>query len=503
MLASQVAAPQVTVRVSRSRAAVSAILLIATMAAAAFLRFSHLADKTFWYDECFSVQIARLDWWNFLRLMWRREANMALYYGVLRFWLLFGGSEAWIRALSVVFSVATLPVIYALGKRLFDSRVGLIAAVLLSVNVFHVRYAQEARSYAMVVFFCALSSLFFLRAIEEPSRKNWLWYVIASALAVYSHFFGGLLILGQWASLVFLRRDEIPWADFKRSARHFAIAVLPIVLFVITTGAGPIAWIPKTSASSIRWFLMVLTGLGGHLLEAAYALSCAIAVFFGILLLRRQGRSPESWHYFFPLSLLIMPLLLTLLISLARPMFLVRYLVICLPGLVLLAAAGIARLRFAVLMIAAVAVFALPSVRAVQTYYQHDFDLTRDDWRSATQYILHNARPGDAVVIHIAGGRMGYEFYRSIIKDAAGQPAIIFPPGEHPGYREYFQNIKPEQVAGLPHVPRLWVILDRNTTASGAPDIVTNYLRSILDRRYHHLTDQKFTEIEVLLYSDE
>ena len=102
--------------------------------AAAVLRFHALAAKTLWFDEGVSVAIARLDWHNFLRILWRREANMSLYYLLLHPWLYFGNSEAFVRGLSVVFALLTVPAIYFLGRRLFDSRAGLIAAALLSVN---------------------------------------------------------------------------------------------------------------------------------------------------------------------------------------------------------------------------------------------------------------------------------------------------------------------------------------------------------------------------------
>lgn len=52
------------------------LLLIAGLAAV--LRFHSLAAKSFWFDEGVSVAIARLDWYNFARLLWRREANMSL-----------------------------------------------------------------------------------------------------------------------------------------------------------------------------------------------------------------------------------------------------------------------------------------------------------------------------------------------------------------------------------------------------------------------------------------
>jgi hypothetical protein len=38
-----------------------------------------LTAKVFWFDEV-SVGIARLDWYSFDLYLWRRGANMSLYY---------------------------------------------------------------------------------------------------------------------------------------------------------------------------------------------------------------------------------------------------------------------------------------------------------------------------------------------------------------------------------------------------------------------------------------
>ena len=135
-------------------------LLALIAAVAAVLRFHSLAAKSFWFDEGVSVAIARLDWYNFARILWRREANMSLYYFLLHYWVHFGGSEFFIRSLSVFFAIASVPVIFLLGGRLLDSRIGLIAAALLAVNAYHVQYSQEARSYSLMVLLCSLSSGF-------------------------------------------------------------------------------------------------------------------------------------------------------------------------------------------------------------------------------------------------------------------------------------------------------------------------------------------------------
>ena len=166
----------------------SVLILLTT--AAALLDLHAIGQKSVWLDEGVSIELARLGWYNFLRILWRHEANMVLYYVLLRGWLVFGSSEAWIRTLSVIPAVATVPAVYALGRRLFDSRVGLIAALLLAVNAYEVRYAQEARSYSLYPFLCGLSSIYFLKLLQEPTRRNRIGHVRQLLLLLLEIFSG-------------------------------------------------------------------------------------------------------------------------------------------------------------------------------------------------------------------------------------------------------------------------------------------------------------------------
>ena len=158
-------------RITFSRNAVWGALL-AILGSHAALSFHALAAKTFWFDEGVSVGIARLDWYNFMRILWRREANMSLYYVALRFWLHFGSSPTYVRSLSVLFSLGAVAAIYFLGRRLFGTGIGLAASALLAFNAWELRYAQEARSYSLMVLLCTLSTSYFLKYVESPTKSN-------------------------------------------------------------------------------------------------------------------------------------------------------------------------------------------------------------------------------------------------------------------------------------------------------------------------------------------
>jgi mannosyltransferase len=493
--------PKLGLLIDRIRQSPDNAILAVIVAIGAVLRFHALGQKSVWVDEGVSIELARLGWYDFIRIVWRHEGNMLLYHLLLRPWLWFGSSEAYIRSLSVLFTLATLPAVYVLGRRLFDSRSGLIAAFLLALNAYHVRYAQEARSYALYPLLCVLSSVYFLRCLEEPSHENRLRHVVASASAVYTHFFAGLLAIAQWLSLRFLDRPEVE-LQMKENWRRLAIAVAPIALFILTTGTGVVRWIPRPGLSYLGYGGLFLTGNGGIYLAGIYVVACIAAIAPAF-----RGRfTPrvafEAWRYRFLLLWLLFPIIFVFLISQLKPFFLTRYFIFTLPALVLLAAAGLARLRNRWLLAGALLVFAILSIRGVTSYYEQDFDIAREDWRSATRYLLAHAQPGDAVLFHQPIGRMPYEYYRSVLP-ASAEPVVIYPEhGASLTFRDFYAGRAPDAfLEGVPaRYRRVWVVLTYNQVDSQL-DPATRFLTDLFARLYSAPQRRAFPGIELLLYS--
>jgi hypothetical protein len=470
---------------------------------AGVLRFNSLAAKSFWFDEGVSVAIARLDWYNFARILWRREANMSLYYFLLHHWLHFGGSEYFVRALSVLFAIASVPAIYLLGRRLFDPRVGLTAAALLAVNAYHVQYSQEARSYSLMVLLCLLSSLYFLKCLDEPSGRNRALYVISSVLAVYAQFFSGLLVIAQWISLSLLDREQAA-AQVRRTKKDFrwiAVLVSPAIAFVATTGTGPLRWVQRPGPKDLWVFAVNLAGNGGPLLLGAFVAACLTALLPGLHRARRVAW--ESWRYRFLLLWLAFPVLLTLGLSLVKPLFVPRYFIFCLPALVLLVACGVARLGRAWLMVPATLFFLALSLRGTVGYYKQDLDIQRDDWRAATSYLLNHAEPGDGLLFHVPMGRMPFEFYRSVLDPAAAAPAVLYPHhGEHLTFLDFVERPNDAELERLlPNYSRAWLVLTYAETQSGLPDSRSVELSKLLGNSYPMVERHDFAGIEILLYA--
>jgi hypothetical protein len=196
------------------------------------------------------------------------------------------------------------------------------------------------------------------------------------------------------------------------------------------------------------------------------------------------------------------------LLSFAKPVFLARYMIFCLPPLLILAAAGLERLRRAWMLATALAIMLILSLQGVFFVYGHDFDQERDASVGASNFILDRSQPGDAVIFHIAEARIPYEFVRSGAHKAGTQvserpgPVILFPShGPQLDYRDF--TGKP--TAGflrqvVPEYRRVWVMLMNNGPA-GNPDPTTVMLNQTLPQFLPQVQRWQFFRVEVRLYS--
>ena len=174
-------------------------LAVATIVGAA-LRFYALGANSLWVDEFATLSIASHSPAEILRLSSSANFIPPLYFllvhGVLQ---VFGESEVALRLLSAVAGICTIPVVWLLTEQITRSRsTANIAAALLAINPLHLWFSQEARPYALLLFFgcCALLSL--QRAVRTESLRHWMAFSVWSALTVLTHTTGLLFGVIAW-----------------------------------------------------------------------------------------------------------------------------------------------------------------------------------------------------------------------------------------------------------------------------------------------------------------
>ena len=153
--------------------------------------------------------------------------KQVFYYLVLHFYTrIFGLSEISLRSLSVVFSLATLVLVYALGCEIFDDNTALAAVAIWAFNPLAVVFAHTARMYPMLIALTLAQLLMLWRVRARPDIGNAIGCGILGAALPYTHM-AGLLILGASGAIVL--RDI---ARGRRNTLAWMAIVVAIALFV-------------------------------------------------------------------------------------------------------------------------------------------------------------------------------------------------------------------------------------------------------------------------------
>ena len=382
----------------------SGLLILGLMAVATALGLYRLGAKALWLDEGLSAAIAGFDPIRVLEAAWSTPTPgaIAFYYEVLHVWAIGGHSEFVLRSLSVACSVASVPIVYLLAVRLADSRAAMIAAALIAVSPFVVRYSQEARPYAMILLLSAAASLALLQAIERPSWQRWTAYALVAIAGLYTHntMVFVFLVHGFWT----IFKVPLKSRDFLGPIFAFAAisaSCLPLVglLFV-----PPFTWVP---GMTLNWLHSVSTSIAGGTGELL-AFSAATVALGTVAAAYRLARGRGSSSQMLAVALGLAPVALEVAISVRRPMLEERYLMVALPGLAVVAGMGIGAIRWTGVRWAALGAYVLLAAFALSTWYN---GLPKEGWREAVHVIGNEYRNGDVIVVLPEYCRLPFDYY--------------------------------------------------------------------------------------------
>jgi 4-amino-4-deoxy-L-arabinose transferase-like glycosyltransferase len=268
---------------------------------AAVLRFATLGVQSYHHDEIVTAsRVLRAGFGHAMNAVWFGESTPPVYYAIAWVWTqLVGTGEFGLRAISAAAGVATVPVAYLIGVELRGRRAGLWAAALVAVNPMMLWYSQEARAYALVALFGALSVLYWLRAERRGTRRDFVWWGIWSGLAIGTHYFVAFPILAE-AVMLLRRRGLRGSAAGIAVLGGCAIAVAPLAIHQMSIGHAD--WIGNFTLGHrlAETAVTFVTGETGDIIArperpwlAFVPLALSLAA-LALLLRRRAGRERRA-----------------------------------------------------------------------------------------------------------------------------------------------------------------------------------------------------------------
>ncbi|SEN53691.1 glycosyltransferase family 39 protein [Pseudomonas sp. NFACC39-1] len=404
--------------VDRSALAVVAVLALV-------VRFHGITVPVIWYDEAFSVLLARHEPWQ-IWSMTARDVHPPLYYLVLHYWMiLFGDGVLAVRSLSAIADVGTVLLSIKMMSLVATRRATWIAALLLALLPISIRYSQEARMYTLLGFWLMGATVALVCWIKASERKQFAFiYVLLMTAAFYTHYFAALCVLVHWFYWWWGRpgvsQTLLPVHRWILANAAIVVLFVPWLPHFIDqlSGRQGLEWIPPVTGQavfSLFWQVVMLNGEWAQWLGLR-ALPLLMVIAFAAILVWKDN----TQHRFNSLlaAYLFIPIVVLAVVALFVPSFVPRYLVFAAAGLPLVIAVALDVLtpRPSVLIFS-VAIAVAVEIQGLQVVYRQTEELSGIGLRRVfglaglAAMIKQAARPDDQVVLESLKLYVEFSYY--------------------------------------------------------------------------------------------
>lgn len=388
------------------------LVLFTILCCATILRLYHLDFQSAWLDEIHTLKESypKLPLKEFNEIIMFREGIPHFYFLTIRFLATIFGHGIFIcRMVSAISGIASVGMIYLVGKELLNQRAGYIAAILLTVNMMHIEYSQEARSYAMLTFFILIAVYRLLVLLRELNYKNAIILGICTGLITNAQPVGllnvGLIFVTLFIVLLSSKTKEERKKIFLLSsvAGIFALIVFSPVYRIVAKAADYKSfWVEAPTAKNIKQVFIDLMGKT-PLLFWCYIALIGLFVFYSLFLIIKKNQSFEKRKVAFGLMFLILWVLLdagVLIVKSYGPtsMILDRYFIGVLPAFILMAALGLAHLPSKYMSNALVLTLTTLSLYTLLIKKEYYTKITKSQFDKVTDVINENNKNHDKII---------------------------------------------------------------------------------------------------------
>ncbi|MBI5168382.1 MAG: glycosyltransferase family 39 protein [Candidatus Eisenbacteria bacterium] len=355
------------------------------LALAVLLRVREAVRTPLWFDELFTLHMAKLDLPHTLALL-PNDVHPPLPTLLVSLWVAVGGTAPlWLKSLPLLLGVLALLATYGFARSLFGRPVALLATLLLALHPAHVYFSQELRGYGLLtlaLLAAAWSAWAWLRTGRARFAGGW---VLAAALAAWTHYLSAVVL--ALLSLAMLAASRTRGRRLAWLAVHAAIALLVAPLLALLPGQLALShetWVPQPAGADLLDLAR----------KVAFGALYLVPVLFGLAIVplvrgERRGAARFAW------GMATGAIVLTFALSLRGPhLFAARYMYFTLPYWCVLFAAGLVALPWRRVRAGAIVLVALFALRSaiLRPPLAEAVDLQR-----AIATVRGAVRPGDLV----------------------------------------------------------------------------------------------------------
>ena len=442
---------------------------------AGFFALWRLGTSGLFVDEVFALQCASVPLGDVVDQVRHLETSPPAYFWLLHEWIGRAGADSeWaVRLPSALAAVGLVIAVWRLGTLVAGRAVGRVAGVLAALSPLVIMYGQLARPYAVLMLLVCVAVIC---ALEAERRGSIAWLAacaVATIAALWVHYTAWFVVPALIAALASAPRS--------RASQVAAFAVVVI-------GAG-LAWEPLARDQFDRFPNGGLSGIAHLTWENAVRVIgapfdgrastpvsvnlvrlCGLAaIVAGIALFATRSRIPRPTRALITTLAVLPTVIVFVLVIAGKDVLINRYVTVGVPFQLVALAAGLAtaprRLAWPVGLLAAVA-----AIGGLMVAERRSADWA--DLRGAAAYIAPRWEPGDVVIgsnspaihvplAHYAGLRL-----------PAGAPV-------HAGFSEI--------PAGQRSAARLWLVAESRASRSDTERYLATVMPGYRLRAFKHL----------------
>ncbi len=419
-----------------------------------------------WLDETASFYLASLPWADVLEIIGKAEANMSLYYLLLKLHLLGGfSSPLYIRALSALFSLLAIAAMYFFCSQYINRRVALCVAVVAAFNPFIYLYSWEARSYSLTLLFGTLMLWLFWLCLSENRRSHWLLYGLVAGIGLYSHIFLTQMVVAQTIFAIGYISLHQSWS---RSGLRLLLALCviavvasPLLYFFCFIGinSSNLDWIKPVGIASTWSFLKNILKTNHswemltRVLSVLLLVSCAgISAYIAGREFYYDRKSRRAHLIAYLACCTLLPVLMTYELQAFKPMFLERYLIFVAPAFLILCCWSFLSLPGRRLQLAALGVLCITQVYGMVDSHRADkyaYDRLYRDMAVV-------CKPGSTLVFTYAAVSTTYHYYQNIYPRLSQCFSKVLP--ESLNHGEFNRILEFDELPRATPGEQLWVV---------------------------------------------
>jgi uncharacterized membrane protein len=307
-------------------------------------------QQSLWFDDDYSVLLATKSVGQLVHLT-SVDVHPPLYYLLLKGWgMMFGWTDLAMRSLSVLFTIGALAVGGLLVRKMFGNRAAIGAMLLVMIAPLLTRYGFEVRMYAMASFIGISATYALYSAWKSRGNAQIRWLVLYAVLVIlglYTLYSLALLWIAHavWIVYVTFRKrqtvkDLLPYIITFATAVVIYIPWLPTFISQLSNGAlGPIMQPLKLDqlVGIFSFNTVYLPTDKVNVVQTAILVAVVGVYIWAIPKARKKLKAKDGelallWMY------MAVPIVVMMVVSLSKAMYVERYLSHVAIGMVLLGA---------------------------------------------------------------------------------------------------------------------------------------------------------------------